>query len=104
MKIKTMLMALPLVLGTTVLYADNLQTGVINRDTIEAPIRAAVVDPEGYKGGEFPPAPLKQGTKVRVERTTDRYSYQGVELMQVIPEGQRTPVWTYAGKVTLTAQ
>ena len=50
------------------------------------------------------PAPLKQGTKVRVEQTSDRYSYMGVELEQVIPEGQSTPVWTYADKVTLTPQ
>ena len=104
MKMKMMFTALPLVLGATCLYADNLQTGVINSDTIEAPIRAAVVEPDGYRGGEFAPTPLKQGTKVRVERTSDRYSYMGVELVQVIPDGQSTPVWTYAEKVTLTPQ
>lgn len=100
-KMKMMLMALPLALSTALAYADNLQTGVINSDTIDAPIRAALVNPEGYKGDVFAPAPLKQGTKVRVERTSDRYSFEGVELMQVIPEGQSTPVWTYAEKVTL---
>jgi hypothetical protein len=104
MKMKMMLMAVPMVLGTTWLYAEDLQTAVINSDTIEAPIRAAVVDSQGYKGGEFAPAPLKQGTKVRLERTSDRYSYMGVDLVQVIPEGQSTPVWTYADKVTLTPQ
>lgn len=101
---KMMLMALPLALGATPLYAAEPQTGVINRDTLEAPLRAALVNPQGYKGGEFAPAPLKQGTKVRVERTSDRYSFEGVDLVQVIPEGQRTPVWTYADRVTLTPQ
>ena len=104
MKIKMMLMALPLALGTTLLSAEDLQTGVINNNTIEAPIRAALVHPQDYAGGEFGPAPLKQGTKVRVERTSDRYDYMGVDLVQVIPEGQSTPVWTYADKVTPTAR
>ena len=102
MKMKMMLMALPLALGTTLLYAAEPQAGVINRDTLEAPIRAALVNPQGYEGGEFAPAPLKQGTTVRVERTSDRYNYRGEELVQVVPEGQRTPVWTYADYVTLT--
>ena len=101
---KMMLMAMPLALGTALAYADNLQTGVINSDTTDAPIRAALVEPEGFNGGEFAPASLKKGTKVRLERTSDRYAYRGVELMQVIPEGQRTPVWTYAEKVTVTPQ
>jgi hypothetical protein len=102
MKIKMTLMALPFALSTVLAYADNLRTGVINSDTTDAPIRAALVEPDGYQGGEFAPAPLKAGTKVRVERTSDRYAYQGIELVQVIPEGQSTPVWTYADKVTLT--
>jgi hypothetical protein len=104
MKIKMMLMALPLALGTTLLYAADLQTGVINSDTLADPIRAPLVNPEGYKGDEFAPTPLKQGTKVRVERTAERYSYQGVDLVQVIPEGHSAPVWTYADKVTVTPQ
>ena len=104
MKLKMMLMALPLAIGATSLYAAGPQTGVINRDTLEAPIRAALVSPQGYKGDIFAPTPLKEGTKVRVERTSDRYSFEGVELVQVIPERQRTPVWTYAEKVTLTPQ
>jgi hypothetical protein len=102
MKTKMMFMALPLALSTALAFADNLQTGVINSDTTDAPLRTALVEPEGFQGGEFAPATLKQGTKVRVERTSDRYAYRGVELMQVIPEGQSTPVWTYAEKVTLT--
>jgi hypothetical protein len=102
MKIRMFLMALPLALSTTLAYADNLQTGVINSDTTEAPLRAALVEPEGFQGGEFAPAALKAGTKVRVERTSERYAYRGVELVQVIPEGQSTPVWTYAEKVTVT--
>jgi hypothetical protein len=104
MKTKMMFMALPLALSTALAFADNLQTGVINSDTIDAPIRAALVDPEGYKGGEFAPASLKKGTQVRVERTSERYAYMGVELVQVIPVGQSTPVWTYADKVALTPQ
>jgi hypothetical protein len=59
MKLKMMLLALPLAPGATVLYAGDPQTGVINRDTLEAPIRAALVSPQGYQGGEFAPAPLK---------------------------------------------
>ena len=102
MKIKTMLMALPLALGTTLIYAADLQTGVINSDTLEAPVMAALVNPDGYKGDEFAPTPLKKGTKVRVERTSSRYSFEGVDLALVIPEGQRTPVWTYAEKITPT--
>jgi hypothetical protein len=104
MKIKGILLALPLVLGTTLLCAADLQTGVINSDTIGALIRAVLLTPEGYNGDEFAPEPLKQGTKVRLERTSDRYSYQGIDLVQVIPEGQRTPVWTYADKVTVSSR
>jgi hypothetical protein len=104
MKIKRMLMALPLALSTTLLYAADLQTGVINSDTVGAPIRSVLVNPENYKGDEFAPTPLKQGTKVRLERTSNRYSFEGIDLVQVIPEGQRTPVWTYAEKVTVTPQ
>jgi hypothetical protein len=104
MKVKTILMALPLAIGTTLLYAADLQTGVINSDTVGAPLRAAVMDPQGYQGDEFAPEPLKQGTKVRLERDSGRYRYQGVDLVQVIPEGQHTPVWTYADKVTVTPQ
>ena len=104
MKIKMMLTALPLTLGTMLLHAAELQTGVVNSDTIADLIRAPLVNPEGYKGDVFAPIPLKKGTKVRIERTNDRYSFEGVDLVQVLPEDQRTPVWTYAEKVTLTPQ
>ena len=104
MKIKMMLMALPLALGTTLLYAADLETGVINSDTLGDALRAPLVNPQGCPGDEFAPIPLKEGTKVRVERDSGRYAYQGVDLMQVIPEGQSTPVWTYADKVTVTPQ
>ena len=59
MKLKMMLLALPLAPGTTVLYAADPQAGVINPDAPEAPLRAALVNPQGYQGGEFAPAPLK---------------------------------------------
>ena len=43
MKLKMMLLALPLAPGTTLLYAADPQTGVLNRDAPEAPLRAALV-------------------------------------------------------------
>ena len=104
MKTKMMLMALASALGTTLLSAADLQTGVINNDTLADPLRAPLVNPQDWKGDEFAPTPLKQGTKVRVEQDSERYAYQGVDLVQVIPEGQSTPVWTYADKVTPTAR
>jgi hypothetical protein len=94
MKMKMMFVALPLLLSTALSYADNLQKAVINSDTTAALLSSALVESEGYKGGEFAPTPLKKGTKVRVEQTGERFAYRGVELVQVIPEGQSTPVWT----------
>jgi hypothetical protein len=44
MKIKMMLLALPLALDTMPLYAAALQTGVINRDALEAPIQTTLVN------------------------------------------------------------
>jgi hypothetical protein len=102
MKMKMILMALTLALNTTLLYAADLPTGVINADTLADVIRAPLLNPQGYVGDEFAPITLKQGTKVRVEQTSERYSYQGTNLVQVIPEGLKYAVWTYADKVTLT--
>jgi hypothetical protein len=44
-------MALPLALSTALAYAVTLQTGVINSDTTDASLRAALAEPEGYQGG-----------------------------------------------------
>jgi hypothetical protein len=44
MKMKMMLLALPLALDTMPLYAAALQTGVINRDALETPIQTALVN------------------------------------------------------------
>ena len=39
---------------------------------------------------------------MRMEQTSERYTYMGKGLVQIICEGQRTPVWTYANELTVT--
>ena len=60
MKMKMMLLALPPALGTTLLYAAEPQTGVINRDTLEAPLQAASVNPQGCWLEQRPAARLSR--------------------------------------------
>ena len=58
MKLKMMLLALPLAPGATVLYAADPQVGVINRDAPEAPLRAALVNPQDcLRGANLPRRP-----------------------------------------------
>ena len=58
MKLKMMLLALPLAPGATVLYAGDPQTGVINRDTLEAPLPAGLVNPQDcLRGANLPRRP-----------------------------------------------
>jgi hypothetical protein len=102
MRIKSLAIALLLGFGASLAHAqEHLREGVITRDTVGAPEQAILAEPEGvHRDGVFTGTPLKKGTDVRVGETSDRYTYMGVTLVQVYPEGQSEPLWTYSQNVS----
>jgi hypothetical protein len=102
MRIRSLVMAVLLGLGTGLVHAkQNLPEGKITKNTVGAPLQSMLAEPEApSRDGVFTTTPLKSGTDVRVGETSNRYTYMGVTLVQVYPEGQSTPLWTFAQDVS----